>query len=411
MKKQWDILIIGGGASGLMAAIAAATNGAKVGILEKSDRVGKKILATGNGRCNLTNINMNPRFFHSNNRKFIKGPLNSFDVNTTLDFFEYLGLAYKVEDNSKVYPKSDQASSVLDILRYRLEELGVKEFCNAEVVDIEKKSNEFSIRLKDGRMFKTDKVIIATGGSAAPQFGSDGNGHTLAKSLGHRITDVFPALVQLKLKADFLKFLKGVKFIGGASVIYNNGILRKEDGEILFTDYGISGPPILQLSRMAAEKLHKNQRVYIELDMFPNMDVEELTNLLQIRLAYHPKRPLNFAFVSLINKRMIPVILKNAGITDIHKKCIKVNKDEIKSIIGILKNWQIEIIGTQNWRNAQVTAGGVDLRDINPNTMESKLIPNLYIVGEVLDVDGDCGGFNLQWAWSTGYIAGESASS
>lgn len=410
MQKQPHVLVIGGGASGLMAAIAAGENGARVTILEKLDRVGKKILATGNGRCNLTNINMDSNFFHGSNIKFLQGPLNVFDVKTTLNFFEYLGVAHKVEEGGKVFPMSDQASSVLDVLRYKLKHLGVEECCNAEVISIQRNSKGFKIILKDGRVIKGDRVILATGGKAAPQFGSDGNGYLLAKSLGHNIIDVFPALVQLKLKASFLKALKGVKFIGQASVLAEDKVLRTEKGEILFTDYGISGPPILQLSRKAGERLNKRQRVYIEIDMFPHLQEEELLQLLQIRLGYHPEKPLDFSFIGLLNKRLIPIVLKEAEITEMQKKCTQVSEAEEKRIISILKHWKIEVSGTQNWRNAQTTAGGVNVEDIHGRSMESRLVPNLYFAGEILDIDGDCGGFNLQWAWSSGYVAGEYAS-
>jgi len=410
MQRKPHILVIGGGASGLMAAIVAANNGAKVTILEKLDRVGKKILATGNGRCNLTNINTDLKFFHGNNKKAIQGPLNAFDVGMTLNFFEYIGVTHKVEEDGKVYPMSDQASSVLDILRYKLMELGVEEYCNAEVIDIQKCAQGFKAHLKNNKIIKGDRVIVATGGKAAPQFGCDGGGYLLAQSLGHKTTDVYPALVQLKLKASFLKALKGVKFIGKASVLFNEQIIRKEKGEILFTDYGISGPPILQLSRKAAEKLNKGQKVYIKIDMFPNLEEDELLQLLQIRLGYNPERPLDFGFVGLLNKRLIPVILKEAGIEQRQKRCTEVSHKELKRIVEILKDWQIEIIGTQSWSNAQTTAGGIKTDEIHSKSMESKLIPGLYFTGEILDVDGDCGGFNLQWAWSSGYIAGESAS-
>ncbi|SET08927.1 hypothetical protein SAMN05660297_01366 [Natronincola peptidivorans] len=409
MIKNLHVLVIGGGAAGLTAAIAAGRNGAKVTIIEKLDRVGKKILATGNGRCNFTNINMDLKFFHGENVRFAQGILQSFDVEQTISFFEYLGIAHKIEEGGKVFPMSDQAASVLDVLRYEIEELDIKEQCNSEVVSIQAKDKGFKLILKDKQTIEGDKVILTTGGKASPQLGSDGNGYLLAKSLGHRVIETIPALVQLKLKAPFLKALKGVKFIGEAAIIGEESILRKEAGEILFTDYGISGPPILQLSRKAAEGLKNKKKLYIQLDMFPHLQWEELLEMLQIRLGYQPQKALDFSFIGLLNKRLIPVVLKEAGIKNPQKKCETISIDEIEKIVDQLKQWRIEIVDTQSWRNAQTTAGGLDVEDIDAKTMESKLIPGLYFAGEIVDIDGDCGGFNLQWAWSSGYIAGEAA--
>ncbi|MCC5909461.1 MAG: NAD(P)/FAD-dependent oxidoreductase [Clostridiaceae bacterium] len=409
MVKQKKVLVIGGGAAGLTAAIAAARGGAKVTILEALDRVGKKILATGNGRCNYTNIHMDLKYFHGTNVKFARGVLGAFDVQQTIDFFEYLGVAHRIEDGGKVFPMSGQAASVLDVLRYELQNLGVKEYCNAEVMDIRSRKNEFEVHLKNGEKIKGDKVIVTTGGKASPQLGSKGGGYGLAEKLGHAVIMPFPALVQLDLKASFLKGVKGVKFIGTAEVLKGDQVLRKEEGEILFTDYGISGPPILQLSRKAAEQLTKKQKVYIKIDMFPNLSEEELLTMLYIRLGYQPEKQLDFSFIGLINKRLIPVILKEAGMKNLQKQCSQATEEELKAIIKILKAWKVEIIGTQPWKNAQTTAGGIDVKDIDTKTMESKIVPGLYFAGEIIDIDGDCGGFNLQWAWSSGYIAGENA--
>ncbi|MBM7614316.1 BaiN/RdsA family NAD(P)/FAD-dependent oxidoreductase [Alkaliphilus hydrothermalis] len=410
MESKRKILIIGGGAAGLIAAIAAARNGGEVTILERMNRVGKKILATGNGRCNLTNTNTNIKRFHGNNPKFAFGALGQFDVQQTMDFFEFLGVKCKVEDEGKVYPYSDQASSVLDVMRYELEKLEVKEYCEVEVIKIKKVKDAFQVILSDGKTLKGDKVILATGGKASPKLGSNGSGYQLAEDLGHKINPVFPALIQLKLKANYLKQIKGVKFIGQAAISVGGNTLRVEGGEILWTDYGISGPPILQLSRSASEMLEKQKKPLVHVDMFPQLTSEELEEILQLRLAYQPERSLDFSFVGLINKKLIPVVLKEAGIQQISKPAREVGSKEIKKIVAQLKDWRAEITDTQAWDHAQVTAGGVDVGDIDPKTMESKLVSGLYIVGELLDIDGDCGGFNLQWAWSSGFIAGDHAS-
>ena len=410
---QREVAIIGGGAAGMVAAIVASRNGTKVVIYERMNRVGKKLLATGNGRCNLTNVGLsesNLKCIHGSNKKFAGGILKKFTVDETINFFEILGIAHKVENDGKVFPMSDQASSVLDVLRYELDKLSVEIICDIEIDKIKQSKQEFILIDSNGVEYRADKVIIATGGMSSPNLGSNGSGYKLAKSLGHSIVNPFPALVQLKLEAPFLKSIKGVKFNGAASVILDGNILRREEGELLFTEYGISGPPILQLSRNAVEALENKQQPIIEIDMFPNFTYEELLNLISLRLSYQYDRPLDFSFIGLINKRLIPIILKVSNIYDLNRACLEISNKEIEKIVSLLKAWQFDIIGSQSWMHSQVTAGGVDLKEICPDTLQSKIVPGIYFAGELLDVDGDCGGFNLQWAWSSGYVAGNEAS-
>ncbi|MDD4170542.1 MAG: aminoacetone oxidase family FAD-binding enzyme, partial [Desulfotomaculaceae bacterium] len=231
-RQLTGVIIVGGGAAGIMAALAARYQGAGVTILEKNPRIGKKLLATGNGRCNLTNIDLNIDNYHGMSPEFARSALSRFDVQKTIDFFEHLGIAHKVEDGGKVFPCSNQASSVLDVLRYGLEEAGVHVVCDAEVKDIKKKGREFTIYLSDGREYQAARVIIATGGKAAPQLGSNGSGLVLAKSFGHRIIEPFPALVQLKLGAKFLKQIKGIKFEGKVEIIARGKSVARAQGEI-----------------------------------------------------------------------------------------------------------------------------------------------------------------------------------
>jgi predicted Rossmann fold flavoprotein len=400
------IIVIGGGAAGLIAAISASEAGAEVTVVERMNRVGKKLLATGNGRCNLTNINTNISRYHGKCPEFIFGAFKQFDVEKTIDFFESLGIVHKVEDGGKAYPFSDQASSVLDVLRYEITSRSIDEVCEFDVDYIKPMKNGFLVSSRDGREIKGDKVILAAGGKASPNLGSNGSGYTLAKHLGHSLVETFPALVQLNLEGHFLKSIKGVKLIGEASVgIYSN-ILRKESGEILFTDYGISGPPILQLSRSAGEQLIKGGSPWIEVDMFPDISDEALNTAITGRLAGHPDKTLEFSFVGLLNKRLIPVVLKQAGILDLQAKCGCITREEIERIVSVMKHWRMKITGTQSWSQAQVTAGGVEVKDIDAESLQSKIVHGLYFAGEILDIDGDCGGFNLQWAWSSGYTAG-----
>jgi predicted Rossmann fold flavoprotein len=408
MKEKNTVLIIGGGAAGMIAAIAARRNGADVTILERNSRIGRKILATGNGRCNLTNVNIDVSKYHGRNPKFIYGAISRFNYDMTIDFFESLGIAPKVEDEGKVFPMSGQASSVLDVLRYEIESNEVNVVCDANVYDVQKKK-QFEATISGGKTYRGERVILCTGGKASPNLGSNGSGYALAERLGHSAIEPFPALVQLKLNALFLKSVMGVKFEGRADVVANGKVLRSESGEILFTEYGISGPPILQLSRTAGEHVLKGDKVFIRLDLVESTDEEELKYYLIERFSRCPKKTFSFALVGFINKRLIPVVLKQAGIGDINKPCKNISENECSKIAHILKDWELEVTGTNLWSSAQVTAGGINVNEIESRTMESKLVPGLYFAGEIVDIDGDCGGYNLQWAWSSGYLAGESA--
>lgn len=408
--KKPKIIVIGGGAAGLFAAIVARRQGAEVTILERNQRVGKKILATGNGRCNLTNINMDMTHFHGNNPKFAYTALQRFNNYQTIQFFEQLGISHKVEDRGKVFPFSNQASSVLDVLRHELEQLNVETVVEAEVKDIKKVKNGFSIQVKGGNQFSGQCVILATGGKAAPNLGATGGGYRLAEKFGHRIIETFPALVQLKLDEPFLKQIKGIKFDGEAEIFVNERVTGRAAGEILFTEFGISGPPIFDLSRTAAHWLRKKQPVCLKVSIINHLSREELTQYVIKRFTDNPAKTLAFSFVGFINKQLVPVLLKQAGIEDINKSVAEVKTKERDKIINILQNWRFMVTGTNTWTAAQVTAGGIDVKDINPQTMESKLVPGLFFAGEIMDIDGDCGGYNLQWAWSSGYAAGVNAS-
>jgi predicted Rossmann fold flavoprotein len=398
------IAVIGGGASGLTAAIAAARNGAEVTICEKLNRVGKKILATGNGRCNYTNMNLSKECYHSNNLNFVDEVMKFFNLDKTLVFFEDLGILPYVDESGKVYPNSLQASSVLDVLRYELKRHKVKEVTDFNVTALRKSKDKFSIIGND--TITADRVILATGGKASPQLGSDGKGYELAKSLGHEIIEPFPALVQLKLSGKYFKRIAGIKFDGIVKAYAGDRLIREEEGEILFTDYGISGPPILQVSRKVIEELNKKNKPFLNIDMFPGYSKLKLYDILQDRFRRINYKTIEESMIGFINKKLIPVVFYEAGFEDLNKICGKLNKKEIYKIIDILKEWKFEVIGHNSWQQAQSTAGGIKLSEVNPKTLESLKVKGLYFAGEILDVDGDCGGFNLQWAWSSGYTAG-----
>ncbi len=391
--------IIGGGASGLFAAIAARKIDADVVIFEKEKRVGRKILATGNGRCNMTNINAGPEDYHSGNIGFIRGAINRFWVDDTLKAFEEMGILWKEEEDGKVYPYSDTASSVLDVLRRQTDNLEVRTECEYKVDHIIKNKSGFIIKSEDGREEACDRVIIATGGKAGSTLGSDGSGYELLKSFGHTVTTLKPSLVQIKTETEFVRKLKGIK----VQAVVKLGD-RVEKGELLFTDYGLSGPPVFSLSSY----LGRNKEIVI--DLMPEYSEEDLYDIICTRCAFLYNVPLEEFPVGMMNKRVGQAVLKKAGIEPLSRLAGALSEKEIKSFIREIKHLILKIEGTASWNTAQVTKGGAVVNEFDSATMESKLVPGLFACGEVLDVDGDCGGYNLQWAWSSGYIAGINAS-
>lgn len=408
-----DLIIIGGGASGLTAAIAAKDFGIDVAIVEATDRIGKKILTTGNGRCNISNNCIKPPFtnYHSSNPKFNFSPLDKFSLNNTKDFFLSLGLPIVALPSGKLYPQSLQASSVVDILKMSIEDRCIPLYTNCKIKDIHKgKIFKLSTTNEEYKLFTANKIILACGGKTAPKTGSDGSGYTLAKNLGHSITSLVPGIVQLKLDYNHLKALSGVKFDGYATLLVDDTVVKKDFGEILFTDYGISGPPILQISALASQNIFKKRKTEVVVDLMPSYSLDELEDFIECHFAILSHRPIINALIGVIHKKLIPVILKECGITDLQIPCYELSWKEKKNLINTLKGWKFTCTGTNDFNQAQVTVGGVDTKDINYDTLESNLIPNLYFCGEILDVHGDCGGFNLQWAWSSGYTAAKSIS-
>ncbi|MDW7671173.1 MAG: NAD(P)/FAD-dependent oxidoreductase [Bacillota bacterium] len=406
-KRTRKVLVIGGGASGMAAAIEAARYGAAVVLLEKENRVGKKLLATGNGRCNFANVLARPDHFHGCDQTIIQSVLELMPVAEVLAFFELMGVTPKIESDGKVYPYSDQGSNVLDLLRYEMEHLGVTVKTDQQVTSCRKHKQGWQVETTTGDVRQADKVILATGGKAGSQFGANDNGYRLAESLGHTIMPLFPALVQVKLAADWLKSLKGVKWQGAASVVAGGRTMRREAGELLFTDYGISGPPILQLSRQVRD--YESAAVELWIHLLPDWSSEEVVDHLMNRFHLDPDKPVELCLLGLLHKRLIPVLLREAGIRELKQPAYQVPVKAIQKLAAICRNWKITINGTLSWQQAQVTAGGVNTTEINPVTMASQKSQGLYLTGEVMDVDGDCGGFNLYWAWATGILAGRHA--
>ncbi len=409
-----DLIIIGGGASGLMAAITAKDYGLDVAIVEGTDRIGKKILTTGNGRCNISNKTISFPFlsYHSENSGFFSKVLSGFGVADTENFFLSLGLPIVELKNGKMYPKSLQASSVVDILRFSIEDRGIPLYTDCKVKDIHKKKIfKLSTNNEEKKLFTCNKLILACGGKSAVKTGSDGSGYTLAKSLGHTVVETIPGIVQLKLDNPYLKSISGVKFDGYATLLVNGKTIRKEFGEILFTDYGISGPPILQLSGHASKALLNNKNVEILVDMLPNEDINDVENFLEGHFAMFSHRPIIDSLIGIINKKLISTVLKASGISNLHMPCYELNWSDKRNIINILKSWKFKCIDTNGFNQAQVTIGGINTKEVDSSTLESKLVKDLYFCGEILDVDGDCGGFNLQWAWSSGHMVSKSIAS
>ncbi|WP_294375737.1 NAD(P)/FAD-dependent oxidoreductase [uncultured Clostridium sp.] len=408
-----DLIIIGGGASGLIAAITAKDFGMDVAIVEGTDRIGKKILTTGNGRCNISNSNIDYPYnnYHSENNNFFINTLNNLTVKDTKNLFLSLGLPLIELENGKMYPKSLQASSVVDIFRMAIEDRQIPLYTDCKINSITKKKN-FNLFTNNNEYdgFSCKKLILSCGGKSAVKTGSDGSGYKLAKSLGHKITDTLPGIVQLKLDYPFLKAISGVKFDGCISILIDDKLVRSEKGEILFTDYGISGPPILQISYYAAKALNRKSKVTIVVDMFPDESIEDVENFFSSHLSMFNHREICSALIGTVHKKLIPTLLKDSGIKDIHSPCSNIDWKDINTLISKFKQWKFNCIDTNGFNNAQVTVGGIDTREVNNLTLESNLIDNLYFCGEILDVHGDCGGFNLQWAWSSGYVAGKSAS-
>lgn len=402
-----DLIIVGGGASGLFAAINAKDLGLDVAIIESNDRVGKKILTTGNGRCNISNNTISFPFFnyHSENSGFFTKALSSLSVEDTKNIFLSLGLPIIELKNGKLYPKSLQASSVVDILRLALEDRSIPLYTECKVKSIHKdKKFKLSTSNEDKKLFTCNKLILACGGKSAVKTGSDGTGYNLAKSLGHSIINTIPGIVQLKLNSPYLKSISGVKFDGFATLLVDDEPIRKEFGEILFTDYGISGPPILQLSGHASKALLNNKKVEILVDMMPEEDHKEIENFIECHFGLLSHRPVIDSLIGVVNKKLIPTILKASNITNLHMPCYELTWEDKKNLINVLKSWKFTCVDTNGFNQAQVTIGGINTKEVNSETLESKLVKNLYFSGEILDVDGDCGGFNLQWAWSSGYF-------
>ena len=419
------ITVVGGGAAGLAAAISAAriTGGAQVRIIEKNDKVGRKLLATGNGRCNFTNkLCTYQDFVQSSGREsgvpctdksFVSKALSLFGIRETLQFFEEIGVMPREEDEGRMYPYSEQAAAVQEALKAETEALGVEIIYEKSVRSVRYNSDHrFVLELDDGQLLSTHNVILASGGKAGIQYGSAGEGYQMARAFDHTINKPIPALVPLLSDDPLLKSLKGVRVKGKVTLINDNkkAESKPEEGEIQFTGEGISGICVFNLSRYLRleEPEDRYQDFVIRVDLLPEFTLEALTGqLTQRRKNLKNRKKEDFLNGMIQSKLALAVYCKSE--IDLSGKVENLTDGQVQKISDTLKGWDIVLSGTKGWKEAQVTSGGVEPSEIDQNTMESKLVKGLYFAGELIDVDSKCGGYNLQWAWTSGTIAGKAA--
>ena len=404
------VIVIGGGPAGMMAAIKSAECGANVTLFEKNNRLGRKLSITGKGRCNLTNIADVPEVVKNipGNGKFLYSALKNFTTADTINFFESLGLKTKLERGGRIFPQTDNAAEVIEVLTKKLFLLDVDIQLNSKVTEIISDGKKV-IGVEVGKKFiDADKIILATGGASYPATGSTGDGFKFAKKLGHTVTEILPALVPLEVEEDFIKSLQGLSLKNvRATLNAENKKIREIFGEMLFTHFGISGPIILTLSGEVAKLLAEKKFVEILINLKPALTAEQLDARILRDFEKFKRKAVKNALIELLPSKLIPIILDLSYI-DEEKKVDEVSKIERRRLIKILQNLPLTITKTRPIDEAIVTAGGVSVKEINPKTMQSKILDGLYIVGEVADVDGFTGGFNLQAAWAMGNAAGVS---
>lgn len=404
MSVKKDIIIIGGGASGLFAAVKVKENNPQksVAILEAQSRVGRKLLSTGNGRCNLTNMSCSKNYYHGSFRKFVDTVLGNCSVDRVIKEFTKLGLMTKVEDEGRVYPVSDHAGSVLDVLRFRIDALGIETFCDTKVNDIHRQNNGFYITTNN-EDFICDKLIVCAGSCASPKLGSDSGVIKILKELGHNVTPLSPALCPIRVKSELLPSLKGVRVEGKVSLIDGESLVKEEHGEIQFTENSLSGICVFNLSSV----IKKARKPFVAIDLLPYSDKKYIINILLKHKEIYNNLNIENLFTGIFVKKLGMAILKQAKVLPFSRKISSITDEEIVKIADVIKSWRFEAVKSNDFSRAQVASGGVSGNEINPYSMESALIKDLYICGEAIDIDGDCGGFNLQFAFASGIIAGE----
>ena len=401
------VIVVGGGAAGMMACHAAAMCGHQVTLLEKNEKLGKKIYITGKGRCNLTNASDMEVLFANvmSNRKFLYSAFYTFDNNQVIDLFEMNGMATKTERGNRVFPVSDHSSDVISTMAKVLKNDNVEVKLNTTVQSLIIKENKACGVIVNGKEISADNVILCTGGLSYPSTGSTGDGYEFAKKAGHRITDCAPSLVPFNIREEWVKDLQGLSLKNSAVTIYDEKKkLYSDFGEMLFTHFGVSGPMILSASgNIKAAEFAKPLKLVI--DLKPAMTEEQLDKRILRDFDENKNKQFRNSVSKLLPSKLIPIIIDLSGI-DPDKKVNEISKEERNHFVHLLKNLTMTINGLRGWNEAIITKGGINVKDVNPSTMESKLVSNLFFAGEVLDLDAMTGGYNLQIAWSTGYLAG-----
>lgn len=407
-----NIAIIGGGASGIVCAIAAKEKYKNikkfsVTIIEKENKLGRKILATGNGRCNLTNINtsvnkFNTSYYNNENEKNIEYLISKYPPEYIISFFKKIGLYCKIEKDGRVYPYSNQAVTVLDILNIKLKSLNINELCDTTVLNVKKDKNKFII-LSDNKKIITDKIVFATGGKSTPNLGSDGSCFNILKSLNHTVTKLTPGLSPIHVKSKVIKSLKGVRAEGKITLTNNNKEIKSYYGEIQFTEKALSGICVFNIARYIED--YENSKLIVSL--LPTLNKKSIENLIKNKINIFKNENLENLFTGLFNKKIGLALLKECNISPLSRKINTLTNKEIVSLVNIIDEWEFNPIKSNEFKQSQITKGGIPLTELKYKTMESKINKNMFICGEALDVDGECGGYNLQFAFSTGILTGE----
>lgn len=404
------VLIIGGGAAGMMAAIAAAYNGNEVHVFEKNEKNGKKLFITGKGRCNITNASDIENHFANimRNSKFLYSAYHCLDSYGVCTIIESAGVETKIERGNRVFPLSDKSSDVIYALNKMMRDIGVNIHLKSEIVSVSKENENIILKEKNGKKHIGDACIIATGGISYPVTGSTGDGYKFAEKIGHTITERYPSLVPFNIKEEFCKELQGLSLKNVELKIQDETGKQyySEMGEMLFTHFGISGPLVLSASGHISDKLKEHQFI-AKIDLKPALSNEALDKRILKDFEENINRNFNNSLDKLLPKKLIPVIVELSGINQ-YKKVHEITKEERENLVKLIKELKMSISGARGYNEAIITKGGVSVKDINPKTMESKIVPGIYFAGEVLDIDALTGGYNLQVAWSTGYLAGSS---
>lgn len=387
MSKKTQVLVVGGGAAGLMAAITAAENGALVTVLEQNENPGRKICVTGNGRCNLTNKDMRAEIFRGEHPEFAEAVLKQFTLDDTLTFFEKLGVAF-LERNGWVYPRSNQAKCIPELLLLKARALKVKIKTREKAESLFFENGRWKVQTS-GWTYEGDKVILANGSKASQVPGADGSGYELAAKQGHRIIKPLPALTGLRCKGNHFSAWAGVRTDAKVTLLLDEKVFAEESGEVQLTDYGISGIPVFQLSRYAIRALEEGKKVTLSVNFLPEYTKESLQKYIQIRQELCPYQSEAELFLGVLPDKLIKMFRKQK-----------------KNLFQTITEYPLEVKGCSGFEQAQICSGGIDTSQVNPETLESVLHRGLYFAGELLDIDGPCGGYNLQWAWSSGAVAG-----